>query len=604
LIHAQSATTTTATITAVSEAKVSEVSVKGLYNKDGKTLTETTNLVNDLFYVELELKDQYGNVVTDSAKLNEIIITESNSNVVDAASTATVVDVNGSKKVLVALSGTSAVGQNVVTAIALASGKSSSYTVQVAEATRAYNVDVAAPALALEDEEMLIPLTVTDKEGNAITNLDVLKNGTRGVQVTVDGSDVTSSLIVKDGQVYLPQTFTSTGFKSVVVISKATQKVDTLTLDVKTAAKPASIIGVNSTFPKTIKDTSADVAINWAHLRILDQYGREMTTAQKTAAATTGVNGTVYSVVLSETSGSAHDNIVLDTTEITTTAATIDGAAKGTDTIVFTLKAGTSVLAETAFESSVRVTDGTEYVSYQVDEVGTVYDETGATETDEDSYDKEIKVYGILADGSKVRLGTSEYTVKSTFTALATDAADGVIDTENGGVGYSTTYATNPASDVKDHTLTITIGATGEEFNKTVTFSKEAPKVTGVKVINSNDVDDSAVATVAYDIDVDGDFTIADLVTGAASGINLAVTDQYGVSVLATSTTGDIAFLDGTTVSAPTLTISPVKGSVSITDNGLGTASIDDASVVAGEEFNVTITYAGGVKTTVKVIAE
>jgi hypothetical protein len=604
LIHAQSATTASTTVTAVAEAKVSEVSVKGIYNKDGKALTETSNLSNDLFYVELELKDQYGKVIDSASKMSEVLITESNSTVVDAAANATVIEVDGKKKVVVALSGSPVKGTNIITAIAKASGKSASYTVEVAESTRAYNVDVAAPALAVANEVTNIPVNVTDKDGNLITDLAVLKDGTRGVKVSVDGVDQTANLIVKDGAVYLPQTLTE-GYSSIVIISNATQKVDTLTLQVRPAAKAVIVTGVKSDFSTTLKATNSKT-ISVANLVVEDQYGRVMTTAQINAWLDASASNKIV-ITEDETSSVVAISDTAADTDIAASGETVSvvaGSAKGNEKITVTLHDTNGPITSSAKEVTLRVTDGTEFVSYSMDEIGTVYDEGGASATDADAYDKAINVYGVLADGSKVKLDTTEYTVKSSLAALATDAADGTIDSENGGVSYSPTYATNPASDVKEETLTVTIGATGQEFVKTVTFSKVAPKVAAVKAVDTNDLDDAALTTVAYDVANAGDFTLADLATGSATGLNLVVTDQYGVKTLATATTAGIAFADGTAVGAPTLTIAPVKGSITITNNGLATATVDDASVVAGEEFNVTVTYAGGEKTTVKVVAE
>lgn len=182
LIHAASATTATATVTAVAESKISEVSIIGIYNKDGKELTETTNLSSNLFYVEIEAKDQYGNIINDATKVNdELLVTESNPLVVDAASNASVITVDGKKKVVVALSGTPTVGSSIITLISKSTGKSASTTVTVGESTRSYNVDIQAPALAVANEEVYLPVVVTDKDGKEITDLNLLQSATRGI---------------------------------------------------------------------------------------------------------------------------------------------------------------------------------------------------------------------------------------------------------------------------------------------------------------------------------------------------------------------------------------------------------------------------------------
>lgn len=580
LIHAATATTTTATVTAVSESKISDISMVGLYNKDGKELTETSNLSRDLFYVELEAKDQYGNVITDNTKLsNEIIVTQSNPVIVNAASGVTVITVNGEKKVVIALSGPTKVGENVVTAIARATGKSASYNAKVGESQRAYNVDIQAPELAVATETVDIPVIVTDKNGELVTDLAVLTDSVRGIKITQGSIDVTSRLIEKDGAIYLHTTLGAAGYESFVIISNATQKVDTLTLEVKAAAVPTTVIGLKDT--STTLKTSDTLTISASNLLVEDQYGRAMSSSA--LSTWLGLNSNAISVV-----DDVNSNIV------TLSTATINaGTSNGTEDVTIALAPGGVVDSSSAKEFTFRVTDGTEYVSYEVDSIGTVYDEVSAGKTNADVYDKSINVYGVLNDGSKVKLTiSSDYTITSTNTTVQTDVADGTID----GPASALDYADNATTVAIP--VTVTINRTGTKLTQDVIFSKEAPKIVSIKVVSDGQVGSDAVENVSL---TGSTFGIADLTTG--STYDVVVTDQYGVSKKATSTTGEITFDDGTDIAAPKVTIVP--GSIfngTIANNGKEGAAI--SSLSSGDTFKVTLDYGNGATHTVNVVVQ
>ncbi|WP_240371389.1 hypothetical protein [Anoxybacteroides rupiense] len=609
LIHVDSATTASKVVTLSAASTVTDITVSGVYNKDGKQLNEDSNLSSDSFYLLVDLKDQYGNTITNETLAESgLIKAQSNPTVVGTAGTGSNVDltpltIDGKQRLGIKLTGPVQAGENLVTLISTTSGKSATYKISVAETTRTDAVTLSSPALAVANEDIFVPATVLDKDGKAITDVKVLNDATKGVKVSYNGNPVSNAFVLKDNGVYvkIPAATVTTDGVFALVAQSSTYKVATLTLNVKKAAEPTVIRGLKSTVSPTLK-AGTPKQIDVSDLVIEDQYGRVMDSAKVKAGLTGGKKIVVKDV-------DTNSNVVVPTGDITstTTATLTAGTTNGTEKLQFVLNDGTKEILSSTAEVTFRVTDGTEYVSYQVDDIGTVYDESGASKNDDNAYDKAIKVYGVLADGSKVQLDPNEYTVKSSLDDLASDvAADGVIDTAVSGTPYSPTYPSNPAADVKEETLTVTINATGQEFTKTVTFSKVAPKVTSVKVVDTKDVKDDALTSVVYkpSNDSDGTFSLADLATGATTGYNLVVTDQYGVSVVATTTTGEVTFPDTTTVAAPTLTIVPVKGSITIANNGLATATVDKTTVQAGEEFDVTITYAGGAKATVRVVAE
>ncbi|MBA2877183.1 hypothetical protein HNR63_000210 [Anoxybacillus kamchatkensis] len=599
LINVENAVSATAVLTVSSEARVADIAITGLYNKDGKALNEDTDLSADAFYLLVDAKDQYGNAVTSTAQLNnDIIINETNNTVADVAATFTTVDVNGVTKTALKVnapgSGIKA-GTNTVTLISNTTGKNASFTVNVAESTRADVVTLSQPSLVVAGEDAYVPVSVTDKNGAAITDVKTLNNAVKGVKVTVGSKVLTNPFVVKDGvlSIKVPKTeLTTDGYVSLVALS-STNKVATLTLNVKKAAVPTVIRGLSSDFGTTIKvGNSTNLGVD--SFVIEDQYGRVMSSDAVKAWIAAGGK-----IIVSEDenspvvaiSNNPGDNDIAGASETVTVTA---GSANGTEKLSAVLNDGTKNLTNSTKEFTLRVTDGTEYKSYTVDTIGTVYDEVAASKTDADAYDKTIKVYGVLADGSKVLLTNgTDYNVTSTNSGINTDVADGVIDLTS-----ALTYDTNATTTVIP--VKVTINATGQEFTQDVTFSKVAPKVASVALVDDNKTTANTVTSIK--VAAGSNFDISTLTAGAGK-YNLLVTDQYGVKKVAAAG-GAIAFDDTTAVAAPTLTIVPVSGSVTITGNGTASASVTGSSINAGDAFDVKVTYAGGATTTIRVTAE
>jgi hypothetical protein len=621
LIHVQTATTATATVTAVSESKVSEVTIKGLYNKDGKTLNETTNLASDKFYVELEVKDQYGKVITDANKINkELLITETNPNVVDAASSVTVEDVNGNKKVLIPLTGTPTVGENVVTVIATSTGKSASYKVEVAESTRAYNVDVVAPELAVANEQVLIPINVTDKEGNLVTDLDVLKSSTRGIKVTVGGEDKTSALIVKDGKVYLPQTFASAGYQSIVVISNATQKVDTLTLEVKEAAKPVIITGVDADWNKAIRTSTGQLVLTPADLIVEDQYGRVMKDTD--FAATLGTNPGQYQVLVDDVDPAATSAVdvapggkLAGASDSVTISATVNKGSEKIKLQLAKVKSDSTVepIAGTEYEFTVETTDSTSFKSYEFAPIGKMYDEVGAGDSTSPAYNKGVVVYGVLDSGKKIELDPTEYSVKApSFLDYNSNVSGNDVFELNTDAGDTVPYAEKATEYTAK--VEVVINATGQKLTQDVVISKAAPKVTAFKLVDVTATDAATKLDTQAELEkateVSGPITLASGQTAFDNSDltidrSLVVLDSYGVYHLASNIVNFTSEGAGQAkvTSDVELTIKPVKDVAtspatpfSITGNGTKAATIA-SGLDAGDEFDVIISIDGVEKT-------
>jgi trimeric autotransporter adhesin len=606
LVHAESAKSATAQLTASAESRVSEITVKGLINADGKSLTESIDLSSDAFYLEVSAKDQYGNSVTSLTQLNnDVIINETNPNVVDVASAFSEVTINGEKKIVLKLNNpagrsNAVVGDSVVTLISKYTGGNTQFKVSVAESTRSDVANMSQPDLVVAGEDALVPVEVTDKSGNVIKDVKVLNDSAKGVKVTVGSTTLTSPFVLKDGNTFIkvPAAQLTTDGPLPVVAITSTNKVSTLTLNVRKAAVPTVITGLKADWGTTFK-ASETKTVSVSDLVIEDQYGRVMKSAD-VSAWLAGDSQRGILIEEDETTGSTVSiSDASGANTISTSNATVSivaGATKGTEKVTLTLTDDNgNKIASSAKDVTLRVTDGTEFKSYVVDAIKPVYDEAGAGTTDSNDYDRVIKVYGVLNDGSKVLLTNgTDYSVTSTDLTINADVVDGKIDA----TGLSLNYGTDKTE--KTIPVTVTINATGEQFTQDVVFSKVAPKATSVKVIDTNDVLDDALTELTAT--AGSDFNLASIATGLANGYNIVVTDQYGVSKLA-AVNGNVSFGDGTATSAPTLTIVPVDSQITITNNGTASARVTGTSLADQEKFDLTINY-GGVKVTVRVKAE
>ncbi|MGG3962643.1 hypothetical protein ABEV16_12965 [Geobacillus stearothermophilus] len=592
LVHAASGKSASATVKVSPKAQVSEIAITGLYNKDGKALTETTDLSKDAFYLLVEGKDQYGNVVDEAAldASNAVLINNTNPLIVKVATDFETIKVNGKDVTALRLNGPVTAGETTVMLISTASGKNATFKVKVAESQRTDTVTFEVPDLVVANEKLFVPIQVLDKEGNLVTDEKVLNDATRGIKV----SGLTNAVVKKvDGKigVEVPAENVKEGYISLVAVS-STGKSTIANIQVKAEAKPVRVEGVTSDIKTTVLTGSPAQTLSVDNVKIIDQYEREMSAAQK-AKYFTGQTPK-YSLVIRDEKQKPEGNAG---------AVNIDGnrivpIAKGTEKVTISIKDEVKNEVLTGSEKSVtfRVTDGTEYKSYEVKSVGTVYDEVAAGKTDNNAYDKEVEVYGVLDDGSKVKLTHGvDYTVSSTNATFNTDVADGTIDVDRG-----FTYGRHE-TEIK-LPLTVTINATGEKLTQEVTISKETPKVTKLEVVANGKATDlaagktvAALENVSYDaakVNAPFDFSVL-----AGDVADIVVTDQYGVRVVLTGSNNE--FPDGTKF-VSTLTFNKVDGELVFVNNG--TASARVTGIPKDSVFNVVVSAgtltAGPVKVT------
>ncbi|WP_042350875.1 S-layer homology domain-containing protein [Bacillus massiliigorillae] len=588
LVHGETGKSATKMLKVSAKSQVADVTLGSLYNKDGKTLSETTDLKKDKFYVLVDAVDQYGKALTasdlhTSGTNQNVVLNQTNPLVTKVSTEFTTVTVKGEEKVALALDSTSSlvVGENTVMAIATSTGNHSTLKITVAEGQRADSAVINTPDLVVAGEKTFVPVEVTDKEGNVITDVKILKDTKRGV--TLSGSVKTDDWTTKDGKtgVYLDlQDETASSYKSIVAIS-ATNKTAIQNIQVKEAAKPVRVDGVSSDVKTTLlaKD-NATTTISLAGTKVIDQYERELTTEQKTKLFTDGD----YKLVFAEEKPAvveekpATDKGVIQVTDkgvVTLEAKKDDKYVIGTEKVTVSIeKADGTKVSGSEKTITFRVTDGTEYVSYEVEKIGNILDEVGAGLVDDNdttkAYTKDVVVYGVLDNGSKIKLDAG--------TDYSVDAPKWLQPTEGTLNPSNVPYATD-AKEVKT-TVTVAINATGDKFAEEVTVSKVKPTITSLKVVSEDTVD----ADTVYTADEKADFEDLKEVTGAnftsstvAKNVDFAVVDSYGVmrvlnnAELATAAVDNLAYLP----SIKLLVQPNTANSITITHNNSAAATID-----------------------------
>jgi len=587
LVHTATGKAASQVVKVSSASAVTDVAITGIYNKDGKTLNEKSDLSKDAFYLLVEGKDQYGQAVKADA-LNGLLINNTNPLIAKVGNTFETIKVNGKDVTALRLTGPVSAGETNVMLISPSSGKNASYAVKVAEAQRSNTVTFDVPELVVANEDLFIPIHAYDKDGTEITDVKTLTEGTG--KLTVSGA--TGVTVVKeDGKIGIKVTKgnVSEGYLSLVAVT-STGKSTIANIQVKAEAKPTVIRGLATNVSSVLL---SDKNISKSDLAVEDQYGRVIKSSGLTLAANDGSANGTYRIAVTDKSDS---NVITNNTtqfvynsgNITLTKGTVNGSEK----VEFKLqvkKDGAWVDVPNSIQTvDFRGTDGTEYASYQVDDLGTIFDEVGAGLTDNSMYDKELTVYGVLDDGKKVELTPSQYSVSAPSYLDYNGNGKFVLDGDGNSTPASDVPYTKDANEYKANVV-VTINATGQQFTKEITISKVKPTVKELKVVKQGT--GSTVAESLTNFNSATEVTSVDALditsTRATDLVDFAVIDSYGA--IHKSLDGTIA---GNYVSAIKLVAVPtIPYSVQISNNNSNTLQF--AELEAGEKINVTATVDG-----------
>jgi len=611
-VHAFSGTVVNDSVVVGLESKADKVVYKGIYDLTENELVDTlpAGFADNEYDLLFEVNDQYGNKI-DTPDFDQLIFTSSNPLFVLAPDettrgtiTLTEDDVDTEYQTIDIDPGTNSDkgGSATIQAISSQTGTTSSFVLSSEAAPALKTFTMSAPSdLIAEGETVEIPFTAVDQFGNAVTDFDDL-NG----EVTLSASSGTLSLTEKaDGTAKLTYTAaTGVATEDVDFTAYVTSLVSnsgsfsSLMLTVKDAAVPTTINGLTSDVLTTIAAGGSDT-IDYTEIIVADQYGRTMDSDDVatwiTAAAGNGIIVTSSTAATSPfavtdttpTLDTGKNFMLATTTTITVTGSTATNAT-ATENLVFSLTTdGTTV--DSASSKSVTFTLATQsqFASYEVADIGPMYNDATVDDPTEAAYDKTVSVYGVKSNGAKVllpadliELSFNTDNLTSTENVISDVASGGYIDTDFEDYTGATIN--------KEVTVTVSIendatGTLAAQVQKTLIVSNDTPVITEAEF--DTDLVDEGAAFV--EMDGSGAFAAADMTAVIDTD---TVYDQYGVDYAST-------IADKT----PTITITgltKVTGSSFVaSDNGTATTSVTGAE--QGDKFIATFTYVDGISISV-----
>lgn len=603
LIHASSNTIVTKTLKVGAEAKAAQVVIERLYHEKDATLT-TDSTIGE-FYLVVNVKDQYGNTITDLTKLhNEVIVSITNPNIASVAgyannkATFSKLTIDDKERTVLQLDRTGATAQagtSVVTLIAAGAvgGNSATFTITVADGVKSDTVVFGDVGIVAAGETVKLPIIVTDLAGNEIKDPAVLANADKGVSIS--GAPTTPAPQFKksgDGIVYEFKAPATAGPITLTALSK-TGKVAIKTIDVRDEANPNVFTGLEKVNVLIFKGES--VTLNYEKLIVEDQYGRTMTDSEFAAdlAGAAPAAGD-YRVVVSENknsniialTGTAADGDDYVINKVANNSVTLTGNEKGTESISFKLQVRNN--ANTGWEDvsgsqltvNFRTVELSELSSFGAEDIGKIYADVDA------DYDVTLEVFGQTSDGKKVTLPVNQYTAYSANGVVSVNATTKVVSATNVTFGQD--------EDEKEDKIVITITATGDTIEKAVIATDVKPTVSVLEVRE----DDVKVTALTLDVASAATFDINDIAG------KLYVKDQYGKEAASISAAG-ITLKSGDTIT-PRLTISGLVNADGaapvITNNGLSTAQI--TGLAKGDSFNLVISAGAATTEVIKVTIE
>lgn len=572
LIYQETGKTATAMLKVSNKAVPYTVTEKGVYNENGKALTATNIGGSEEFNYLFQVKDQYGNDITDTKVLSGTFYVNcvpgmTNTKAVTAADITTKT-VNGTT--YFALPIQKADGKDVapgeITYILTAGGSGQSLTGKATvEAGAIVNtIEVTAPDVVPAGEEKVeFSFTALDKDGNEVTDVKqlekVLPTGTK-FSFAKEGDKVKLYLNTKTltaGQTYSEVFRTPTNNTKVVLVS------------VKEGRYPAEIVGLKdgSNEFATAQLVGKDIVVKKENIKLNDQYGNAIDLGEYTIKVVAGAESNA-----AFGANTATGDEVLKMTATAAGTKSVTFAIYDKDGNEFKVNNGqTSVTTNGQFTTTFTAVTESKINSYTVADVDRVYGGTAVngTATTPDEYTiKDVDVYGVVSSGVKVKLTKdADYAVLPSTNLSAISGS---------GIGYTGKTST---SDL-DAKFQVVINSNGQIIEKNTKVSFTKPAVDKVEIKDSK----------TY-------------LTYTVSGSSVGLTEQLLSQVNIKDTYGKDVDVNGTTVTYKNSDKAGVQVVVSDIDNtsakvtGNGTTAVAITGVTANDTFKVTLTIGGKVFT-------
>lgn len=556
-----------ATLTVAVPSKVAEVTVDKLYNDDNDTLDVGDTAAD--YQLVFTAKDQYGMEITDPSYFKQdVIVGVSNPSVVNVAydnSTPTKLpDVKWDSsldKLVLALdepaSGKMTAGTSKITVISNSTGKSAAFDITVKDAVKADTISLSTPTLATANASFAVPFSATDLDGNDLTGVDSLNSGFTSITlsdgVTKLGNGIAFAKNLSTGKTELQVKGIPAGTYTLTAIT-STNKVATVKFTVEAATK-ATEIGSVKDLTKTMA-VGATNEFDFDNITVLDQYDNAI-------SPSFGSSDGQYQITVVPEAGVEYQTSAGVISPTIVSGGIIKSNTKGTADLVLQLqqKSGTTWNdVGSPFSVAIKSVAQADIKSYEMSDFGTLLDSNEGTHTA--NHDLAVAVNGVLSDGSKVVVPKTYYTVTTSNDNLTYSDTTNKL-TSNITTGYDD-------NGKQTQTVFVTVKATGDTLEKTVTISNKPSTVTKLELIDGTKANKENDTQVSISLTDFGTLTGADNTAKLASlvGDVVKATDQYGVQVAVSdykitpsgfdSDTTNIDDLDANS----TFYVTAVKGSV------------------------------------------
>ena len=496
-------------------ATANEVTVQGIYNESGKTLSEDTMTSSNDFYLLLDVVDQYGNNMandkfTVGTDMEADLIASAAPGVtnvtldVDKKTPASVKTVNGHDYVAIKLKkvedGKPASAGTVSLVLITKLGKTFTGSFEVANGVKVDTFSLSATDIVVAGKETVFDFTALDTQGNDISDKvtkEMFSELTKNSLFDAKNAETGYFKFVKDsktGKNQLVFDATKVPGKSdsffVGSFITATGKTANVQFTIKGLANPVSLESKDD-FAMIARDGSK-ATLNAKDVKVTDQYGTNYAFKEFSSAPKAGE----YTLVL--TTKTTSPAVKVDTTTDATKATFTGSKTVGTTTFTLTLYDGTKEISSEDFN----------VVTKSLDDVVTNASDVTVSDMPKMHYQSERKLtVKAKVNGMEVTLEAGE-----DYKVLTNDVDTGKV--VSGGA-----INTNSAKAEVAGKYTIIIGNTaGTEITKDVTVCTEAPKATSAEV-KSDAEELTTVSGTTKDIDVS---TVLK---------QLTVKDQYGATM-------------------------------------------------------------------------